>query len=61
MLDSRSVDTPIDYHVKLDADMGKLLRMLDSINASWEAYLLYLYTTRHHIYGWSSQSVYAGP
>ena len=34
MLNSRPVDTPMDYHVKLDANMGRYLRMLDSID-SW--------------------------
>jgi len=32
MLDSRLDDTPMDYHVQLDANMGSYLRMLNSID-----------------------------
>jgi len=32
MLNSRSVDTSMDYHVKLDANMGSYLHILDNID-----------------------------
>ena len=32
MLDSRLVDTPMDYHIRLDVTWESYLRMLDGIN-----------------------------
>jgi len=33
MLDSRPVDTPMDYHVKLDVNMGKLFADVGQYNS----------------------------